>query len=116
MVNNYFLDRPYSASGAGSRSRRHPGLPSNTGSVQRDVRPLPAKQCRSQSEAASTAAWCLDTYPLADEPYEDYQATIRVNQDGVWWTCREAVRQMLHQGKGGRIIATASIAGLAGCP
>ncbi|MFO0995273.1 MAG: SDR family oxidoreductase [Alphaproteobacteria bacterium] len=58
----------------------------------------------------------LKTYPLTDEPFEDYEATIRVNQDGVWWTCREAVRQMLRQGKGGRIIATASIAGLTGCP
>ena len=56
----------------------------------------------------------LKTYPLTDEPFEDYEATIRVNQDGVWWTCREAVRQMLRQGTGGRIIATASITGLVG--
>ncbi len=65
---------------------------------------------------AANAGIAFETYPIADEPFEDYQATIRVNQDGVWWTCREAVREMIRQGQGGRIIATASIAGLAGCP
>ena len=56
----------------------------------------------------------LDIHELVDEPFEQYERVIRVNQHGVWWTCREAARRMIEQGEGGRIVAIASIAGLVG--
>jgi NAD(P)-dependent dehydrogenase (short-subunit alcohol dehydrogenase family) len=51
---------------------------------------------------------------LVDEPVERYLETVAVNQHGVWWTCREAARQMIAQGGGGRIVVIASISGLVG--
>ena len=53
---------------------------------------------------------------IVDEPWEQYERVVSVNQHGVWWTCREAVRQMLAQGGGGRVIVVASAAGLVGTP
>ncbi len=54
------------------------------------------------------------THPLADEPWDDYRATIAVNQDGAWHTCRAAARVLGAQGEGGRIIVISSIGGLVG--
>ncbi|MFO0995274.1 MAG: SDR family NAD(P)-dependent oxidoreductase [Alphaproteobacteria bacterium] len=73
-----------------------------------------AETCGRLDIAVANAGIERALHDLPDEPFEDYKATTRVNQDGVWWTCREAVRQMLRQGTGGRIIATASITGLVG--
>ena len=53
-------------------------------------------------------------FDLVDEPWEHYLRTLDVNQHGVWWTCREAARQMIAQGEGGRLVAIASISGLVG--
>jgi hypothetical protein len=53
---------------------------------------------------------------IVDESWEQYERTIAVNQHGVWWTCKEGVRQLLAQGEGGRVIVIASIAGLVGSP
>ncbi len=53
-------------------------------------------------------------YTLRDEPWDDYKRVQAVNQDGMWWTCREASRQMVLQDRGGRIINLASVAGLKG--
>jgi NAD(P)-dependent dehydrogenase (short-subunit alcohol dehydrogenase family) len=53
---------------------------------------------------------------LVDEPWEQYAGTVAVNQHGVWWTCKEAARQLIAQGEGGRIIVIASVAGLTGSP
>jgi NAD(P)-dependent dehydrogenase (short-subunit alcohol dehydrogenase family) len=58
----------------------------------------------------------LGVQDLIDEPFEQYLRTVEVNQHGVWWTCREAARHMIGQGRGGRIIAVASIASLVGSP
>jgi len=41
---------------------------------------------------------------------EDWQRVIDVNLTGVFLTCQAAARQMVEQGKGGRIISTASVA------
>lgn len=41
---------------------------------------------------------------------EDWQRVIDVNLTGVFLTCQSAARQMVDQGKGGRIISTASVA------
>lgn len=55
----------------------------------------------------------LDTmHELTDE---DYQRTISINQDGVFYGSKYAVREMLKTG-GGVIINTASILGLVGEP
>jgi NAD(P)-dependent dehydrogenase (short-subunit alcohol dehydrogenase family) len=66
--------------------------------------------------AVANAGVSLRVYDLVDEPWEDYERTVQVNQHGVWWTCREAVRQMIAQGEGGRVIVVASVAGLVGSP
>lgn len=64
--------------------------------------------------AVANAGINLEVRDLVDEPYEDYLRVVEVNQHGAWWTCREAVRQMLAQGGGGRVIVIASIASLVG--
>ena len=66
--------------------------------------------------AVANAGISFEVFDLVDEPWEDYERTVAVNQHGVWWTCRESVRQMIAQGGGGRVIAVASIAGLVGSP
>lgn len=53
---------------------------------------------------------------LPEEPWDDYERTVRVNQTGAWWTARETSRQMIVQATGGRIIVLASMAGLVGTP
>jgi NAD(P)-dependent dehydrogenase (short-subunit alcohol dehydrogenase family) len=58
----------------------------------------------------------LGVYELPDEPFEVYRRTVEINQDGAWWTCREASRRMIEQGGGGRIVVIASIASLVGSP
>ena len=58
----------------------------------------------------------LGVFDLTDEPFDVYERTVEVNQHGVWWTCRESVRQMIAQGDGGRVIVVASVASLVGSP
>jgi NAD(P)-dependent dehydrogenase (short-subunit alcohol dehydrogenase family) len=64
----------------------------------------------------ANAGVSLKAYDLPDESWDDYEQTVAVNQHGVWWTCREASRQMVAQGEGGRIVLLASVAGLVGFP
>lgn len=45
--------------------------------------------------------------------YEDYQKVIKINQDGVFFGCKYAIREMLKTG-GGVIVNTASILGHVG--
>lgn len=66
--------------------------------------------------AVANAGVNLGVHDLVDEPFAEYERTVAVNQHGVWWTCREAARQMLAQGDGGRLIAIASIASLVASP
>ncbi|WP_320669790.1 SDR family NAD(P)-dependent oxidoreductase [Patulibacter defluvii] len=59
----------------------------------------------------------ISPQPATELPEEDpevYARTVRVNQDGVWWTAREACRILRDRGQGGRIVLTASVAGLVG--
>ena len=51
-----------------------------------------------------------------DEPLDEFQRTVAVNQTGAWLTCREGAAQMVQQGGGGRLILTASVAGLVAYP
>jgi NAD(P)-dependent dehydrogenase (short-subunit alcohol dehydrogenase family) len=66
--------------------------------------------------AVINAGISLQPVDLPDEPWDDYERTVRVNQTGAWWTARETSRQMILQGTGGRIIVLASMAGLVGTP
>ena len=64
--------------------------------------------------AVANAGISPKAHKLRDEPWEDYKRVQAVNVDGTWWTCREASRQMVAQGRGGSIITLASIAGITG--
>ena len=66
--------------------------------------------------AVANAGTGFPARELVEEPFEEYERSIAVNQTGVWWTCREASRQMIAQGDGGRIIVTVSVAGLVAFP
>jgi NAD(P)-dependent dehydrogenase (short-subunit alcohol dehydrogenase family) len=66
--------------------------------------------------AVANAGVNLGVNDLVEEPFDLYRRTVEINQDGAWWTCREASRRMLEQGAGGRIIVVASIASLVGSP
>ncbi|MEI6688962.1 MAG: SDR family oxidoreductase [Thermoleophilia bacterium] len=64
--------------------------------------------------AVANAGISPKAHPLRDEPWDDYKRVQSVNVDGMWWTCREASRVMVEQGRGGSIITLASIAGITG--
>lgn len=64
--------------------------------------------------AVANAGISPKAHPLRDEPWEDYKRVQAVNVDGAWWTCREASRAMVEQGRGGSIVTLASIAGITG--
>ncbi|MEY4226469.1 MAG: hypothetical protein RL190_1226 [Actinomycetota bacterium] len=64
--------------------------------------------------AVANAGISPKAHPLRDEPFEDYKRVQAVNVDGAWWTCREASRAMVEQGRGGSIVTLASIAGITG--
>jgi NAD(P)-dependent dehydrogenase (short-subunit alcohol dehydrogenase family) len=64
--------------------------------------------------AVANAGISPKAHPLRDEPWEDYKRVQAVNVDGAWWTCREASRAMVEQGRGGSIVNLASIAGITG--
>lgn len=66
--------------------------------------------------AVANAGASPRSHDLVDEPWDQYELVVRVNQHGVWWTCRESVRRMVELGRGGRVIAIASAAGLVGTP
>lgn len=50
--------------------------------------------------------------PIMDLTAEDWNAVLRVNLVGAFLTLQAAARSMLARGKGGSIIATASVAGI----
>lgn len=66
--------------------------------------------------AVANAGVNLGVQDLVDESFADYERIVRVNQHGVWWTCREAARQLVEQGECGRLIVVASVAALVGVP
>ncbi len=47
---------------------------------------------------------------------EEFDFTMAVNVKGVWNGCKQAILQMLKQGRGGKIINVVSMAGLVGTP
>jgi len=50
------------------------------------------------------------TAPLLETPAEDFSRTLDVNVTGVFNCYRSAARQMINQGRGGRLIGAASVA------
>jgi hypothetical protein len=85
------------------------------------------KRVRAAVEAAAHEFGRLDVavanagihpglHDLVEEPWAAYERAVAVNQGGVWWTCREAVRTMTAQGEGGRVIVVASIASFVATP
>src|SRR5262249_42592102 len=52
--------------------------------------------------------------PFLEHPEAEWHRVLRVNLTGVFFCCQAAARQMVKQGGGGRIIATASINGFRG--
>ena len=51
---------------------------------------------------------------ILDESVEAHDATLKVNERGVWLGCRAAARRLVAAGQGGRIVCIASISGLVG--
>ena len=54
--------------------------------------------------------------PLVDVLDSDWDTVINTNQKGVFLVGREVAKQMIKQGKGGKIVNVASVGGLAGIP
>lgn len=48
-------------------------------------------------------------HPFVEMPLEDYEKTIAVNLTGTWLGCQLAAKQMIRQGRGGRIINISSV-------
>lgn len=48
-------------------------------------------------------------HPFLEMPLEAYERTIAVNLTGTWLGCQTAARQMVKQGRGGRIINISSV-------
>ena len=65
---------------------------------------------------ANNAGILGKTGPLADAAVADYEQTFGVNVRGAFLGMRDVIRQMVAQGTGGSIVATASIAGLRASP
>jgi len=46
--------------------------------------------------------------PIADMKKSDWDALIQINLNGTFYVCQDVVRQMIKQGRGGKIVLTAS--------
>jgi SDR family mycofactocin-dependent oxidoreductase len=85
----------------------------------RDLDGLEAAAARAVAELGridvllANAAICTFN-PLASMPAEVWSETIEINLTGVFNTCRAVVPHIIERGEGGRVIATASMAGRAG--
>lgn len=66
--------------------------------------------------AVANAGVSFDNSDVVDESLVDFERTMAVNQTGAWLTCRESAARMIEQGDGGRLIVTASVAGLVAFP
>ena len=52
--------------------------------------------------------------PIVEETEKNYDRLMDINTKGVWLGCREAIRQMMQQKSGGKIVNISSIGGIAG--
>lgn len=53
---------------------------------------------------------------FAETAFDDWRATMRVNLDGAFLTCRAAIRHMLAAGNGGSLVVTSSLSARLGMP
>jgi NAD(P)-dependent dehydrogenase (short-subunit alcohol dehydrogenase family) len=89
-------------------------------------RPDGAEDCDAIVEAAVAAyggldilvvaAGTNDVSPIVDMEPERFEAVMRANVDGPWLICRSAGRQMISQGRGGKVVLTSSARGKLGHP
>jgi len=61
-------------------------------------------------------AGIIQVKPFLDLTVDDWEGTFAVNVRGVFLSLQAAARQMIEQGEGGRLLATASIAAKMGSP
>jgi NAD(P)-dependent dehydrogenase (short-subunit alcohol dehydrogenase family) len=60
------------------------------------------------------AAGINNVNPIVDQPLEDWEEVMDVNVKGTWLFCKEAGRQMIERGRGGKVILISSPRGLVG--
>ena len=85
--------------------------------VQRAMAALVAELGRIDSCFANAAMISALSNPrFVDSSLEHWRAVMRVNLDGAYLTLREAARQMIEQGTGGSLVATASLSAIFGSP
>lgn len=61
-----------------------------------------------------TASGMNKVSAIVDQPLEDWQAVMDANVKATWLTCRSAGRQMLEQGRGGKVVLVSSTRGKLG--
>ena len=52
--------------------------------------------------------------PIVDQPLEDWEAIMDANVKGTWLICKEVGKQMIAQGRGGKVILVSSARGKLG--
>jgi len=62
----------------------------------------------------SNAGVCSNPTSFVDASIEDFDRQMSINARGTFLTFREAAKVMIAQGKGGKLLATSSVAGLKG--
>ena len=63
-----------------------------------------------------TASGTNKVAPIVEQSPEDWQAVMDANVKGSWLACRSAGRQMLGQGRGGKVVLVSSTSGRLGLP
>jgi NAD(P)-dependent dehydrogenase (short-subunit alcohol dehydrogenase family) len=63
-----------------------------------------------------TAAGVNKVSPIVEQPVEDWLAVMDANVRGSWLACRSAGRQMIAQGRGGKVVLVSSTRGKLGHP
>ena len=86
--------------------------------VEEDVRRYVAETVAAfgRVDVLVNNAGTIEVAPLLETPVEAWDRVLAVNARGVFLGCREAARQMIAQGTGGRIVNCASGAGRQGGP
>lgn len=73
-----------------------------------------AVRAHGRLDIVVTASGMNKPTPIVDQTVEDWQAIMDANVRGSWLVCKAAGRQMLEQGKGGKVILVSSVRGLLG--
>lgn len=107
------LDTDDAIRAEGGRSIFLPADVSQAADVQRVVRGAVQTYGSLEIMVNNAGVW-TGPHTIVEETDEQYEATMSVNCKGVWLGCKYAIAEMLKQGRGGRIINTASAAGLVG--